>query len=41
MKVATAACKPNESIHNMPFEVTPKAVYESIIKVNTNNHYFY
>ncbi len=31
MKVATAACAPGETIHNMPFPVTPMDVYGAIL----------
>lgn len=31
MAVAKASCAPGETIHNMPFEVTPEAVYSAII----------
>lgn len=31
MKVAQAACAPGETIHNMPFTVTPKDVYGAIL----------
>jgi len=31
MRVATAACAPGETIHNMPFPVTPADVYGAIL----------
>ena len=31
MKVAEAACAENDTLHNMPFEVTPKSVYDAIL----------
>lgn len=31
MAVATAACAEGETIHNMPFEVTPESVYAAIL----------
>lgn len=31
MKVAEAACAPNETIHNEPFPVTPEKVYNAIL----------
>ena len=31
MKVAEATCAPGETIHNMPFPVTPKSVYSAIL----------
>lgn len=31
MKVAKAACAENDTLHNMPFEVTPKSVYDAIL----------
>lgn len=31
MKVATAACAKTDTLHNMPFEVTPQSVYAAIM----------
>lgn len=30
-KVAEAACDKNDTIHNMPFTVTPELVYDAIV----------
>lgn len=33
-KVAELACDPNDTIHNMPFTVTPELVYDAILATN-------
>ena len=34
MAVATAACAENDTLHNMPFKVTPEDVYSAILVAN-------
>lgn len=34
-KVAEAACAENETIHNMPFKVTPDDVYAAILAADS------
>lgn len=39
MKVAMAACSPHETIHNMPFKISPDMVASAIIAANRYGHY--
>lgn len=40
MAVAKAACAENDTLHNMPFEVTPESVYAAIMAADRYGHYF-
>ena len=40
MAVATAACAENDTLHNMPFEVTPEKVKAAILAADAYGHYF-
>lgn len=40
MAVAAAACAENDTLHNMPFEVTPESVYAAIMAADRYGHYF-
>lgn len=40
MAVAQAACAENDTLHNMPFEVTPEKVYAAIKAADAYGHYF-
>ena len=40
MKVAEAACAETDTLHNMPFEVTPKKVADAIKAADAYGHYF-
>ena len=40
MAVAEAACAPTDTLHNMPFEVTPKTVAAAIKAANAYGRYF-
>lgn len=40
MAVAKAACAENDTLHNMPFEVTPETVYAAILAADAYGHYF-
>lgn len=40
MAVATAACAPNDTLHNMPFEVTPETVAAAIKAADAYGRYF-
>lgn len=40
MAVATAACAENDTLHNMPFEVTPESVCAAIKAADAYGHYF-
>ena len=40
MAVATAACAENDTLHNMPFEVTPKTVCAAIKAADAYGRYF-
>lgn len=40
LAVATAACAQNDTLHNMPFEVTPKTVASAIKAADAYGHYF-
>lgn len=40
MAVATAACAENDTLHNMPFEVTAKTVANAIKAADAYGHYF-
>lgn len=40
MAVATAACAPTDTIHNMPFEVTPEKVFAAIKAADAYGRYF-
>lgn len=39
MAVAKAACAENDTLHNMPFEVTPESVYAAIMAADAYGHY--
>ncbi len=40
MAVAEAACAPTDTLHNMPFEVTPETVCAAIKAADAYGHYF-
>lgn len=40
MAVATAACAPNDTLGNMPFEVTPESVYAAIMAADRLGKYY-
>ena len=40
MAVATAACAENDTLHNMPFEVTPETVCAAIKAADAYGKYF-
>lgn len=40
MKVAEAVCAETDTLHNMPFEVTPKKVADAIKAADAYGHYF-
>ncbi len=40
MAVATAACAETDTLHNMPFEVTPKTVAAALKAADAYGHYF-
>ncbi|MBS6735877.1 MAG: glycerol dehydrogenase [Clostridiales bacterium] len=40
MAVAKAACAEDDTLHNMPFEVTPEKVYAAIMAADAYGHYF-
>lgn len=40
MEVAKTACAENDTLHNMPFEVTPESVYAAIMAADSYGHYF-
>ena len=40
MAVAEAACAENDTLHNMPFEVTPESVYAAILAADRYGKYF-
>lgn len=40
MEVAKIACAENETIHNMPFPVTPQSVYDAILAADAMGHYY-
>lgn len=40
MSVAIAACAENDTLHNMPFEVTPEKVCDAILAADAYGHYF-
>lgn len=40
MAVAEAACAPTDTLHNMPFEVTPETVAAAILAADRYGHYF-
>ena len=40
MAVAEAACAPTDTIHNMPFEVTPESVAAAILAADRYGRYF-
>ena len=40
MAVAEAACAENDTLHNMPFEVTPATVCDAILAADAYGHYF-
>ena len=39
MEAAKLACAPGETIHNMPFEVTPEDVYAAIMGADAMGRY--
>ena len=40
MAVAVAACAENDTLHNMPFEVTPEKVCAAILAADAYGKYF-
>ena len=40
MEVATIACSTNDTLHNMPFPVSPKTVYAAILAADAFGHYY-
>ena len=40
MAVAKAACAENDTLHNMPFEVTPETVSSAILAADAYGRYF-
>ncbi len=40
MTVATAACTETDTLHNMPFEVTPETVCAAIKAADADGRYF-
>jgi len=40
MEVATIACAENDTLHNMPFPVTPQSVYDAILAADALGHYY-
>ena len=40
MAVAEAACAPNDTLHNLPFEVTPKTVAAALKAADALGHYY-
>ncbi|WP_320127962.1 glycerol dehydrogenase [uncultured Sphaerochaeta sp.] len=40
MEVATLACSVNDTLHNMPFPVSPKTVYAAIMAADAFGHYY-
>ena len=40
MAVAQAACAENDTLHNMPFEVTPEKVAGAILAADAYGRYF-
>lgn len=40
MAVAKAACAENDTLHNLPFEVTPEKVASAILAADAYGHYF-
>ena len=40
MAVAEAACAPTDTLHNMPFEVTPEKVYAAIMAADAYGKYY-
>ncbi len=40
MAVAEAACAENDTLHNMPFEVTPESVYSALLAADRYGRYF-
>ena len=40
MRVATAACSENDTLHNMPFEVTAEKVYAAILAADSYGRYY-
>ena len=40
MAVAEAACAPTDTLHNMPFEVTPETVAAAILAADRYGHYY-
>lgn len=40
MKVATLACAEGDTLHNMPFPVSPESVYSAILAADAMGHYY-
>ncbi len=40
MEVATAACAENDTLHNMPFEVTPETVVAAFNAADAYGRYY-
>ena len=40
MEVAKIACAKDDTIHNMPFPVTPQSVYDAILATDAMGHYY-
>lgn len=40
MAAATAACAENDTLHNMPFKVTPQTVAAALKAADAYGHYF-
>ena len=40
MEVAEAACAENDTLHNMPFEVTPAKVFAALKAADAYGRYF-
>ena len=40
MEVATTACAENDTLHNMPFEVTPETVFAAIKAADAYGRYY-
>lgn len=40
MAVAKAACDPSDTLHNMPFEVTPESTYAAIMAADAYGRYY-
>ena len=40
MEVAEAACAENDTLHNMPFEVTPETVFAALKAADAYGRYY-